>query len=309
MFKSADPYFENLLRSVWNNALPFPTLTGEKVQTGKDVRFAKSSLEFRSLRKVSACRNLIRGADHSWITTDVRLHDWHGLRRLSTTYVRGEDPRLFIFQKNPHVMVQVFKEEKKDIEIIIRNIDSGYEFRLESPFGFNGKNWVPFEINSELYFLYSLSPLIVLQLKDYGKSNQLEKLNDVKNFNPKWEHDLVESIGIYRGGSPALKINSNNIFGFSHAINPDADIHAHRLGIFSLSMLDFRLEHDYLTNYEPDFLIDPYGLQIRNGKVLLDGTMAVGDIHIPESLIYNFRMRFELDSLKQFFKEKSSDNA
>ena len=42
MFKSADPYFKNLLRSVWNNALPFPTLTGEKVQTGKDVKFAKS---------------------------------------------------------------------------------------------------------------------------------------------------------------------------------------------------------------------------------------------------------------------------
>jgi hypothetical protein len=309
MFKSADPYFKNLLMSVWNNALPFPTLNGEIIQSGKDVRFAKSSLEFSYTRKVVAWRNLIRGTGHSWITTEVRLHDWHGLRRFSTTYDRGEDPRLFVFQKSPHVMVQVFNQEKKDIEILIRNIDSGNEFRLESPFGFNGKNWVPFEFDAELYFLYSLSPLVVLRLKDYGKANRLEKLNEVKGFNPKWEHDLDESIGVYRGGSPALKINSNNIFGFTHAINPEGDIHAHRLGFFSLSIPNFRLEHSYLTNYKPDFLIDPYGMQIRDGNVLLDGTMAVGDIHLPESQIYNFRMRFELDSLKRFFKERSSDNA
>jgi hypothetical protein len=214
----------------------------------------------------------------------------------------GEDPRLFVYSNQAHVMIQIFDDFKKDIDIHILNLETGQRFNLHSPFGFNGKNWVPFEFKGELHFLYALSPKVVLVLREYGNGNSLEKLSFPEKFNPVWEHDLEGSIGIYRGGSPALQISNDEFFGFSHAINPNQDIHAHRLGIYSLTMSDQSLKHEFLTEYKEKFLIDAYGLQIVNDQVFMDGSMAIGDIHEIESRIFNFRMYFNLSDVKSLFQ-------
>jgi hypothetical protein len=140
-------------------------------------------------------------------------------------------------------------------------------------------------------------------LREYGNGNSLEKLNIPEKFNPAWEHNLEESIGIYRGGSPALQISPDKFFGFSHAINPNQDIHAHRLGIYSLTMSDQRLDHEFLTEYKEKFLVDPYGLQIANNQVIVDGSMAIDDIHEIESTIFNFRMYFKLSDVNSLFRK------
>lgn len=292
--------FIKILSSVWTHELPFPRVVGKKVQSGREIEFAKSSIHLGSFRKVAACRKLTRGTEKSWISTNVYVKKFDFFKKTEYTFDRGEDPRLFIFKNQPHVMVQAFNENQRDIDISITNLKNGVEYCLNAPFGFNGKNWVPFEQNGEQYFLYSLSPLVVLKLNSSKNKVRLEAINRVENFRPKWEHDLEESIGVFRGGSPALPVSEGLLFGFTHAINPAGDIHAHRLGYFSLKFPQLILNHIYLTDYLAGFLIDPYGLQIKKNKVLVDGTMAMGDIHETDSFIYNFRMIFDLSQLKSY---------
>ena len=73
-------------------------------------------------------------------------------------------------------------------------------------------------------------------------------------------------------------------------------------------MSDQRLNHIFLTEYKEKFLIDAYGLQIANGQVLLDGTMAIGDIHDLDSQIFNFRMYFDLSQVKALLGIGGRDN-
>lgn len=293
--------FDNLLKDAWTNLLPYPQIRGYAVQTGSKVEFAKSRLKNKRFEEFTACRSLTRGEEPSWVSTKVLIRSQKFLNTFEEEINYGEDPRLFNFRNEPHAMIQIFDESKRDIEIRILNLKNGLKFNLHSPFGFNGKNWVPFEFQSKLHFLYALSPKVILVLREYGDGNSLEKINFIEKFNPVWEHNLEESIGIYRGGSPALQIEPNNYFGFSHAINPDHDIHAHRLGIFSLTMPDQVFTHRYLTEYKESFLVDAYGLQITKGQVLLDGTMALGDIHEIDTRIFNFRMYFKLSQVKALF--------
>lgn len=300
--------FENQLREIWRDVLPFPRVKGDRVQIGPDVEFAKSRLKVRRFQEFTAWRSLTRGKEPSWISTKafIQLRNFLNSSKIKLDF--GEDPRLFIFANQAHAMIQIFDESKKDIEVRLLNLVTGASFSLHSPFRFNGKNWVPFEFKGELHFLYALSPKVILVLREYGNGYSLEKLNFPENFYPVWEHNLEESIGIYRGGSPALQISRDKFFGFSHAINPNQDIHAHRLGIYSLTMSDQRLNHIFLTEYKEKFLIDAYGLQIANGQVLMDGTMAIGDIHEIDSQIFNFRMYFELSQVEALLGIGGRDN-
>ena len=300
--------FESLLKDVWTNLLPYPQIRGYEVQTGSKVEFAKSRLRSRSFEEFIAWRSLVRGQEPSWVSTKVLIKSQKFLNSFQEEINYGEDPRLFNFRNEPHAMIQIFDQSKRDIEIRIINLKNGHKFNLHSPFGFNGKNWVPFEFHGKLHFLYALSPKVILVLREYGDGNSLEKINFIEKFNPVWEHNLEESIGIYRGGSPALQIETNIFCGFSHAINPDYDIHAHRLGIFSLRMPDQDFTHRYLTKYKENFLIDAYGLQVTKRRVLLDGSMAIGDIHEIDSKIFNFRMSFELPNVKALLDTGGGNN-
>lgn len=291
-------FFENTLKEIWKNSIPFPRIKWYDMQTGSEVEFAKSTLNLNTFKKITASRALSRTDEPSWISTKVVVQRSNFLNSARSEFVFAEDPRLFIFRSEPHAMIQTFKEEKMDVEISILNLHDGRRFSLSSPFGFNGKNWVPFEFNGALYFLYALSPLVIFVLEEYGNGNSLKTLNKPVGFKPKWDHDLLHSIGIYRGGSPAIGLESDKIFGFSHGINPDLDIHAHRLGVYSLKMPECTLKHEYLTQYKENFLIDAYGLQKRNGQVLLDGSMSLGDIHEIDSTICNFRMHFDFSQVK-----------
>ena len=293
--------FENQLKEIWRGVLPFPRIKGDRVQIGSNFEFAKSSIKVKRFQEFTAWRSLTRGKEPSWISTNAFIQMRNFLNSSKTKVDFGEDPRLFIFANQAHAMIQIFDEGKIDIEVCILNLETGLSFSLHSPFGFNGKNWVPFEFMGELHFLYALSPKVILVLREYGNGYSLEKLNFPEKFNPVWEHNLEESIGIYRGGSPAIQISSDKFCGFSHAINPNQDIHAHRLGIYSLTMSDQGLNHIFLTEYREKFLIDAYGLQIANGKVLMDGSMAIGDIHEIDSKIFNFRMYFELSQVEALF--------
>ena len=300
--------FDSLLKDVWTNLLPYPQIRWYEVQTGSKVKFAKSRLRNRRFEEFTAWRSLIRGQEPSWVSTKVLIKSQRFLHSFEKEINYGEDPRLFKFRNEPHAMIQIFDESERDVQIRILNLKNGLMFDLHSPFGFNGKNWVPFEFQGRLHFLYALSPKVILVLRKYGDGNSLEKINSIEKFNPVWEHNLEESIGIYRGGSPALQIEPNNYFGFSHAINPEHDIHAHRLGIFSLTMPDQVLTHRYLTEYKESFLVDAYGLQKTKGQVLLDGSMAIGDIHDLDSQILNFRMYFELSQVKALLGIGGRDN-
>ena len=231
------PNFENQLREIWRDVLPFPRVKGGRVQIGPNVEFAKSRLKVRRFQDFTAWRSLTRGKEPSWISTKafIQLRNFLNSSKIKLDF--GDDPRLFIFANQAHAMIQIFDERKKDIEVRLLNLVTGASFSLHSPFGFNGKNWVPFEFKGELHFLYALSPKVILVLREYGNGHSLEKLNFPEGFYPVWEHNLEKSIGIYRGGSPALQISPDKFFGFSHAINPNQDIHAHRLGIYSYQCL------------------------------------------------------------------------
>jgi len=288
----------------WNNRIPIVEIKCTYVGSGEKIKFAKSSLKIsRKDPTWMSWRNLERKNLNSWDTTSVTLRKKTRFKFKDYTFDKGEDPRLFTFLGEAYVLVQKFDANKSDIEISVIRCDDLTLNRLVSPLGFNGKNWVPFEYKNELYFFYSLNPIVVL--KKSSDSPALKIIKGQDDFEPKWEHDLSKSIGLIRGGSPGIYLpESNKVLGFSHAINPNEDLHAHRLGIYWVDLNSFQFKHHYLTDYFPSFLIDPYGLRRIDNQIVVEGSMAQGDIHLPDSTILNFEIKFMLDDVVKLLKEE-----
>ena len=294
MNKESQKYEEilNVFKSSWSNQLTLPEVQIVESQDSRTVKFAMSELRnFSNFEIVKAWRNLERSDSKSWESTSVSIKRRKWIHMSEIEFPRGEDPRLFKHQNEVYAMVQKFNEDLADISITLINMTSGERTDLISPLGFNGKNWVPISVQNDLYFAYSLDPVVIQKLD--AKTQRLELLNKIENFAPKWDHDLEKSIGLIRGGTPALyQSDVQSAVGFSHSINPEIDLHAHRMGVYLLNFSTRELKHVYLTNYFPGLLVDSYGLQEVSGHFVVDGTMALGDIHEQDSRILNFRFRF-----------------
>jgi hypothetical protein len=256
----------------------------------RTVAFAKSFANLNG-KKITTYRNLERDIKPSWEATSVIVK----LPNKELIFESGEDPRLFMFNSQNWIMIQKFIPNDKDIEITIHNLETNESFTLQSPLGFNGKNWVPYEYESHLYFIYSLEPFVVMRAIFAKNEIILIIEKEEEGFKPIWEHEPIHSIRWVRGGTPAVKVPNKQYFaGFSHSINNNEDIHAHTFGIYLFNPRTFKIQHTPLSKYKRHLLIDPYGLRISDKRFEIDMSIGLYDIHDPSSTIINVTYKADI---------------
>jgi hypothetical protein len=165
---------------------------------------------------------------------------------------------------------------------------------------FNGKNWIPFEKDDQLYFIYSLEPLVILQLYfDQQDTPALKQIFCSKEFKPRWEIDFANSIGQVRGGTPGIRFEQN-IIGFTHEVHHVPNYQFHTLGLFILNLSDFKLRLHPLSDLAPGFLIDPYGAVFSKGRMQLFCSVVEGDLHRSDSDVANVVFSFQTKTLRDW---------
>jgi len=113
-----------------------------------DTEIKDSFFEVRSTRIVDRYKN------HSVLGPEIILSTATNIGRPKLDFIAyGEDPRLFKYRDDIYVYYQIPNMQISDTEIHIRKVSTDEDFIIESPFGFSGKNWIPFEHEKELYFV------------------------------------------------------------------------------------------------------------------------------------------------------------
>lgn len=103
------------------------------------------------------------------------------------------------------------------------------------------KNWSPFLYESQIYFVYSLQPLEILQVANYNSSNRVANMSVVSalNCHSHWEY------GHMRGGTPFLLVGDVYLsFFHSRVVLKGGKMTTYFMGAVTMSTdLPFRLLH------------------------------------------------------------------
>jgi hypothetical protein len=265
------------------------------------VEFAYSEIQMKN-KLLYSFRELSRARSNSWEGTKI-VYGTKDTKKKVSSIINGEDPRLFFYMQEPWIYIQIYDEIGGDVEIRIRNLVTNIEFQLCSPLDFNGKNWIPFEKENQLHFIYSLEPLVVLKLSfnDQGLP-VLKQIFSTKEFKPSWEIDFIKSIGRVRGGTPGIKFEEK-IIGFTHSVHASPNYQFHTLGLFVLNLNDFELKLNPLSELSPGFLIDPYGAIVSKRKIQLFCSVVEGDLHKSDSNVANITIIFNINAFKHWLRE------
>ena len=271
----------------------------------QSVQFAYSEV-FVKKSTYFAFRELSRTANNPWEETKI-IYGKNFIRKKIFTIPCGEDPRLFFYKQEPWLYIQIYNESERDVEIRVRNLVNGVEYKLHSPLDFNGKNWVPFEKNDELHFIYSLEPLVVLKMSfDKQGIPGLQQVLSPTRFRPSWGINFANSIGRIRGGTPGINFEEN-ILGFTHKVHDAPNYQFHTLGLFTLNLNDFELKLVEISKLSPGFLIDPYGVAFSKRRMLLFCSVVEGDLHSLNSNVANIVFSFKQNTLRNWISKLNSN--
>jgi len=172
-----------------------------------------------------------------------------------------EDPRLFKYRNSYWIIcTKIDKNGQRLIIFDINNSSKEYELKYKNRNKVE-KNWLPFVVNDELYFLYSIDPYIVLK---YNENECIKVVSTVK------KNIFSEKIG---GSVPGIDFKYNNrdyfMFGGHISINK---YHIIRKNFFFLTEKTFPFDIKFHTeildfnNHPIEFLS---GMYIKNDKVVL----------------------------------------
>jgi hypothetical protein len=221
-----------------------------------------------------------------------------------------DDARLFEFEKNVYMYLQRYDPLKNDCNISILNLKSGIESNLISPTGFNGKNWIPLSFNNNLYFFYSIEPLLVFKAEKNGEIFSITESSSENVFsNLRWGDD-ANIFSAIRGGTPFENVGNEIYIAFTH-ITPSGSLKAsHRIGALLLSK-NGELRHLLLSRRVlPTHLFDPYGINcvISGDKNLIYvwTSYVVGDIHNLFGVSKSFLLEFNTDDLIKCILDKGT---
>ena len=193
----------------------------------------------------------------------------------------AEDARIFRFRGENYLYYQTLKNDKSDgldCDIWVFDPKNQRSRKLITDFSYNGKNWVPYEFENELYFIYSFQPFIVLKC-NFNESSELR----CTQF---WPKEYVNSIplewgdnfgffGPIRGGSQLLPINDRYLIGFTHITLPVPLKFSHQMGVILLDTLRNEFHHRVLTKLRYGLLVDPFGIEINAGQISVNYSYSI----------------------------------
>lgn len=210
----------------------------EGLTAGNGVRFNASSCQFRD-KRYTAYRTMVEGM--SKIAVRVEDADGQVLEdKVIEIAPHGSissfiDPRLFVYKDGLWLSCA-----EKDLvtapgfRTIVRCVKLGKSLNqsqdLRIPFGHNykghEKNWMFFEHEGELHFVYDLTKQQVVKVNPYGKPVQ------------EWKGDALQwTMGFLRGGSPMIPYKGGYI-GFYHS----GTDHAWQLRRYGLGLVEIEGE-------------------------------------------------------------------
>jgi hypothetical protein len=212
----------------------------------------------------------------------------------------AEDARVFHFSGKMYLYYQVsFVRDDGTLDCKIYVFDplvSAY-WEVRSPFNFNGKNWIPFENSGELYFIYSLEPLIVLKVKTWRQTYiQTEIYYDQSSLRSSdivWG-DEIGFFGSIRGGSQLIEVDKDIHLGFTHITPENILKFSHQAGVILFNFREMNFQHLVLTKLKPGFLVDPFGIEIQNRMVRMFYSYSINNPHEFTSTVGSSSALFDL---------------
>jgi hypothetical protein len=179
-----------------------------------------------------------------------------------------------------------------------------FELRIAKEFG--GKNWIPFEFQNNLFFVYSFEPLSVYKAKTVieAGTNFIEfepvesKLALSSDSNEAWRDK--SGIGSIRGGTPLVETEPGKFIGFTH-INKGGKLEkSHQIGYVEIDLVNNEIKHREVTKSKLNLLTAPYGLELlEGGRVSVTYNCSVGSVHNQFQPITNRKSIFYMSDLSQ----------
>ncbi len=213
----------------------------------------------------------------------------------------AEDARVFQFKGQLFIYFQEsFRnvDGSQDCRIFVFDPRTSISRLVESPLSFSGKNWIPYEESGNLYFIYSLQPLIIMKVVSWGDSLLSTTIvHDESNFTNQevsWG-DENGSFGAIRGGSQLLRVADGFYIGFTHVTPSGILKFSHQAGVLLFNSREKTFKHKTLTKLKPGLLVDPFGIEIYGDRIRMIFSYSVNNPHEKHSIVgssistFNFR--------------------
>ena len=212
----------------------------------------------------------------------------------------AEDARVFQFAEKLYLYYQVsFVRDNGSLDCRIHVFEpiSSETWEVRSALNFNGKNWIPFEKSGELYFIYSLEPLILLKVKKWRRGFiEAEVFYDQSSMRSSklvWG-DEKGFFGSIRGGSQLIEVQHNIYLGFTH-ITPEKILKfSHQAGVILFNFTEMSFQHFELTKLTPGLLVDPFGIEVENSKVRMFYSYSINNPHEFTSTVGSSSALFDI---------------
>ena len=185
-----------------------------KSKFNKKVKFILSSISFKG-KKITTYRTFERSFFSKPDKTSVILNS----NGRNNEFKNGSDPKLFKYKNKILLYFQRKHQLRRDTKIFLHDPNTNKTYNINSPFKYNGKNWVPISGLNSLIFVYSIDPLVILKVVDLNKGKMKAITKVKKGFKPEWDVQDIDSsfTGSKRGGSPMVKVGDNRYLGIGHS--------------------------------------------------------------------------------------------
>jgi hypothetical protein len=219
----------------------------------------------------------------------------------------AEDARVFQFGDLLYIYYQVAvqKEDNSlDCDIFLFDPIQSISLPILSPFPFNGKNWIPYEYEGCLNFVYSLEPLIVLRTTEWTDEGlDLELVHSPENRSPNnlvWG-DNLGFFGSIRGGSQLIELGDHEYLAFTHVTPAGVLKFSHQAGALLFNAKNFTYTHVFLTSLKPGLLVDPFGIQIEDDVIAMSYSYSINNPHEFSSIVGSSIAKFKLSEVLSRF--------
>jgi hypothetical protein len=227
-----------------------------------------------------------------------------GKENASGVILAAEDARAFSFNSANYIYFQrpsIGPKGLPDCTIHIYDPSSKneWEVRVEG-ISYNGKNWIPFERNGKLHFIYSISPLIVVECS-WGHSNLIQgrvvftEDQDIST-DLHWGDELAY-FGAARGGSQLVPLTHDVYIGFTHITSPGALKFSHQAGVLLFNPKNMKVLHRPISKLIPGLLVDPFGINIQGSTLDMHYSYAVNNPSDKDVIVGSSTVSFELKDL------------
>lgn len=219
----------------------------------------------------------------------------------------AEDARVFQFEDSLFIYYQIAVQKSDgslDCDIYVFDPERSRTNQLISPLSFNGKNWIPYQYQGDLFFIYSVDPLIVFRAAEWTDDELVLDLVFPKHYKTPepftWGDDL-ELFSSVRGGSQLIPLGNHELLAFTHVTSKGILKFSHQAGVLLFNAKDFTFKHIFLTRLKPGLLIDPFGIQIENNVVQMSYSISINNPHENASVVGSSIATFKLSELLQEF--------